>query len=433
MKCRLLIVFLFTVIATAFSNNAQAQFWKKWFHKDNRKYKATHKVSTQPTLPKPKPAKRKLEIQYPETVKKSRYRIDVLVPLYLDELTKNEKPVHGEKIPEKSQGGVEFYEGIKLAVDTLQSFNYNLDVYVHDIASPVTSVAALIKDKALDSADLIIGDVQSQQIADLAQLAKRRHINFISASSPSDAGIKDNPYFILQQPTLQAHCTYIMDAIGHKYHKKSVTLLYRNTVSIDKTACAYVLDDSSLVAFNKVSCNAMPSRQQLARLFDSSKTNIIVMPIMENAYAEMLLKQMYNWFPQYKFEVYGMPSWRTMAGLKKANTFPNTVVHVTAPFYFDISNSAAQQLERSFKSAYGGRPSELVFRAYETLYWYANMLAEYGTIFNKHFNDNSAAPFTRFEIKPKWDANGNLLYNENQHLCMYRYQNSSYIVEQNNR
>lgn len=433
MKCKLLVFILLTAFASAFSNKAEAQFWKKWFHKDNRKYKPTHKVSSQPVLPKSKPFKRKLEVQYPETVKKKRYRIDILAPLYLDELVKNDKPVHGDKIPEKAQGGIEFYEGVKLAIDTLQSFNYNVDIYVHDITGTASDIAALLKDKTLDSADLIIGDVQSQQIPELAQLAKRRQINFVSASSPSDAGVKGNPYFIMQQPTLQAHCEAIMDMVARKYKKKSITLLYRSTVSIDKTASGYILEDSAAVHFSKVSCNVMPSRQQLSRLFDSSKTNVVVMPILENAYAEMLLKQLYAWFPTYRFEVYGMPSWRTMSGLKKANTFPNTVVYITAPFYFDISTPVAQQVEREFKSSFGGRPTELVFRSYETLYWYAYLLTTYGTIFNRHFSDNSAALFTRFEIKPKWDANGNLLYNENQHLCMYRYQNSSYIVEQNNR
>lgn len=431
MRCKLLIVFLLTGLAMAVSNRAEAQFWKKWFHKDERKYKPVHKVATQPVLPKPKPFKRKLEVQYPETVKKSRYRIDVLAPLYLDELVKNDKPVHGDKIPEKAQGAIEFYEGVKLATDTLNSFNYNVDVYVHDIAAPTTSIAALIKDKVLDSADLIIGDVQSQQIPELAAFAKKRHVNFVSASSPSDAGVKDNPYFILQQPTLEAHCAAVMNTVGKKYHKKTVTLLYRTTVSVDKAAYEYVLEDSDAVKFEKIPCNAMPSRLQLKKQLDSTKTNVIVMPILENAYAEMLLKQLYQWFPYYRFEVYGMPSWRTMAGLKKANYFPNTVVYVTAPFYFDVSSAIAQQIERDYKSSFGGRPTELVFRSYETLYWYAYLLNQYGTIFNRRFNDNSATLFTKFEIRPKWDEKGNLLYNENQHLCLYRYQNSSYIVEQN--
>jgi hypothetical protein len=45
-------------------------------------------------------------------------------------------------------------------------------------------------------------------------------------------------------------------------------------------------------------------------------------------------------------------------------------------------------------------------------------------------SDNGAAPFTRFEIKPQWTTDNDLLYNENMHVYLYRYQGGSYMVEQ---
>ena len=64
----------------------------------------------------------------------------------------------------------------------------------------------------------------------------------------------------------------------------------------------------------------------------------------------------------------------------------------------------------------------------EALYWYAYLLQKYGTVYNARLSDNATAPFTKFEVKPQWDAQPNLLYNENEHLYLYRYQSGSFLV-----
>jgi len=412
--------------------HAEAQFWKKWFGKKEQQHKrkpVQHKKVEPVTKTKP-PEKKRREIEYPASRLKSRYRVDVLAALYLDDLVKNDKPVYKDKIPEKALQGMDFYQGIQLAADTLNEKGYDIDVYVHDITDPSQTPEALIKNKTLDSSDLIIGALQSHEIPSVAAFAKKHEINFVSALSPSDGGIKENPYFILMQPTLQAHCEWITKHITQKYRNQNVTLYYRTSASLDDLVYHYLNSDDSSVQYKKILCNNAPDKKQLEKLFDSTRTNVIVMSIMDIGYAEALLKQLYELFPAYHFEVYGMPSWRTMPSLRKPDAYPNVAIDITAPFYFDLSMPADQELDRNYKKEFGGNASELVYRAYETMVWYSYLLRRYGTIFDNKFNDNKEAPFTKFEIKPKRDKEDNLLYNENRHICLFKYQSSSYMVEQ---
>ncbi len=423
---RLPVFFLLFILLFSIPKNAEAQFWKNWFKKKDREEKYHKPEHKQPTVvPKPGPLKKKIDLQYPPTKKKSSYRVDVLVPLYIDDLAKSEK-----KFPDKSLAGIEFYEGIKLATDTLNSFHYKIEVYVHDISAPATNVEALIRNHTLDSSDLIIGAVQSHDVTIIAQYAKKRQVNFISALSPSDGGIKDNPYFILPQPTLQVHCNYLMTYIQKKLPKKKLILFYRTNIPAEQNAYTYITNNDEPASFKKVLCNTLPDKIQLKTMFDSTQENVVIMTILDNAYAETMLRQLHDWFPNYHFEVYGMPSWKTLPGLKKPEAYPNVAVYFTSPFYFDQSRPATQGIEKTFRREYGGKPAELVYRAYETMYWYAYLLNQYGTIFNNKFNDNSATLFTKYEIQPKFDKDLNFLYNENQHLYLYKYQSSSFIVEQ---
>ena len=154
------------------------------------------------------------------------------------------------------------------------------------------------------------------------------------------------------------------------------------------------------------------------------------MALMESNYAEKMLQQLYEWFPGYTFDVYGMPSWRTMSSLRKPDAYPNVAVFVTTPFYFENSTPWTQNLVDAYKTRYGSaHPGELVYRGYETMYWLSQLLKKHGAVFNEKMDDNSQKPFTKYDIKPQWDKNDNLLYLENEKLYMLRYQSSSYMVE----
>ncbi|MBS1773899.1 MAG: hypothetical protein JST82_13650 [Bacteroidetes bacterium] len=421
----LLLILLFA------GQTAHAQFWKRWFH--HKEHKSEYRPRTTTGNAKNKnvqpQVKKKTEIEYPQTVIKRRYRIDVFAQLYLDELVKDDKPVYKGKVPDKAIPGLDFYEGIKLATDTLNLTGHAFDLYVHDVTDPLHTPEALIATHELDTSNLIIGAVTNKHIPALANFAKSKKINFVSAYSPSDAGVRDNPYFILIQPSLQSHCDWILSSINKKYKNKTPVVLYRTSVSQDSNA--YNCMKISEWATKKLSLNNALTKGKIKPLLDSVNTNLVILPILDVNYAETTLKQLYEWFPGYAFEVYGMPSWKSMDALRKPDAFPNITVFVTSPFYFDYSTGPGQTLIASYKKEAGSsHPGDMVFRGYETMYWYAYLLEKYGTIFNKNFSDNAAAPFTKFDIKVKRDKDDNLYYQENKHIYLYKYQSSSYMIEQ---
>jgi hypothetical protein len=434
LKHKILILLALLLLCNGYSNIASAQFWI-------RKDKKTSKYSKPKSSNTPKPVvKSKLNsekpkkirtVVYPKTVKKNRYRIDIMIPLYVDELVKNDKIAFKGKIPEKAQGGINFYEGIKLAVDTLTHLGYKMDVYVHDVSAAESSVEKLLSKDSLHNSDLIIGFVPGGQVALLAKYAQTKHINFVSAFSPSDANVKDNPYFLLLSPTLQTHCNFLLSKISGKYPKENIVIYHRNKVALDSTAYSYLTSDGELKQVKEVDCNTLPDSTKLTLLFDSVGTNVVIMPIMDNQYAESLLKQLNDNFPEFHFEIYGMPSWKAMISGKKAGAFDDNIdINLSAPYYFDPTVSSGQTLANRYKQLYSNKPNEMVYRGFETTYWFADLLHKYGTIFNEKVNDNGMAIFTPFDLKPKWDKDNNFYYNENKHLYIFHYQAGNVLVEQ---
>lgn len=425
LKRRLYIQILLVLLCIAIGNSASAQFWKGGGRR-TKKVNTLNKYPIKPkSLDKPKAEKpkRKKQIDYPASIKKERYRIDVMIPLFLDELVKEDKVLVKGKIPEKAQPGINFYEGIKLAVDTLTYMGYKTDVYVHDIGSKSAELNQLIKSDSLKNTDLIIGFVSAPQVALLAQYAATKKVNFISALSPSDANIKENPYFILMNPTLQNNCEAIVEAVNKKRSKEAVILLKRTSASMDSAAYHFIADNEEIKNLTEVDCAQMPDSAALAPLFDSTTKNILLMPIMEAGYAEKLVQSIHKYFPEYRFEIYGMPTWKNIVTNKKMIEFGQSIsINITQPYYFDPTLSMGQVIADKYKTAFGGKPNDLTYRGFEIIYWMTDLLNKYGAIFNEKTEDNSMAIFTRFDLKPKWDKDHNFYYTENKHLYLYHYQ-----------
>ena len=419
---KILVVFIFVFVSG--TQTANAQFWKRWFKKKDQE-ETSNSASDNSVKPKMKVK----TITFPNSEIKESYRIDVLVPLYLDEAVVDDKVVYKDKFPNKLLPGVFFVEGLMLAADTLEALGYKLDIHIHDITAKGSTVYSLINSGQLRHSDLIIGAVQSDNIPEVAKYAKFHNINFVSALSPSDADVRDNQYFLLTQATLESHCAWMVQKMQQKYGKgRKPLLLYRKSSPTDENAYDYLKQGGT--QYDELDCSTMPTKAQLDPFLRSDQKNVIVLASINPNYAEELLLNLHNWYLNYEFEVWGLPSWKNMPALSKADAFPNIGVYFSYPFYFDETTAIGKSVKDRYRKQYGRTvPTEMVYRGYETMFWYAYLIKKYGTIFNDHLSDNGYAPFTRFDMQVEWSKNNDLYYWENKNLYLYRYQSSSYMVE----
>ena len=406
------------------------------FYKSEGRDAQPRNNNSKPTTKNTKPATNtntknqppKRDFDFPESAMKERYRIDVLAPLYLAELVQDGKAVPG-RLPEKVVAPLKFYEGMMIAADTLKKLGYKFDVYVYDVSDALESPATLVNTDAFKGSDLILGILTSSDFPVVANYARKNHVNFVSALSPSTQGISENPYFTLLQPTLETHCNAIEEFIYKKNGNISPVMLYRKKVGIDSIAYKYFMEGNA-IEYRSLQCDSIPTKERLQSYFTKNIKNVVVLPIMSDKYAESVLRNLYMWFPEYDFEVWGMPSWSDMQSLKKSDAYPNVVVYFTNPFHFDASTASGLAVTNAYKRKLGGKPDNMVFRGYETMFWYAYLMKRYGNIFNIQLWDNGGAPFTRFNISPVKNEKEQVDYYENKHLYLYRYHSSSYMVEQ---
>lgn len=378
--------------------------------------------------PEPQSVRKRQQIYYPDSRMKKHYRVAIIAPLFLDELVRGESVTFRDRVPDKAAAGLAFYQGVKLAADSLERAGLKMDIDVFDAGSYDQSPEILIDHRRFDSTDLILGAVEQHDIPILATFAKKKKINFVSALINYDGWVKDNQYFTMLQPSLKSHCEFIVDEISDKYPGQNVTMLYRTNSLTDDNAALYILNDLySDVTFRKLLCNSLPSPELLSGVLDSTRPNVVVMSISDAVFADSILQQLSKHFPGTHFEIYGMPGWHSNANLSKPGMYKNLTVNVTYPFDFShVDSPVMEQVNTAFGKEFGGTPTEMTWRGYEAMLWYGMLLRGYGTIFNDSYKDLTGAPFTKYRIKPRWDGNGNLLYFENQNIYLTTYQGGAH-------
>src|SRR5688500_4860586 len=133
----------------------------------------------------------------------TRYQVAIFTPLFLDSaFDESTNYRYGKAFPKFINPGLEFYEGAELAIDSLNKEGLPLDVFVYDSRSGDTGINAVVKEPAFDSIDLVIGHVNAREARTIALAVAKKNIPFINATYPNNAGVTNNPNYIVLNSTL---------------------------------------------------------------------------------------------------------------------------------------------------------------------------------------------------------------------------------------
>jgi hypothetical protein len=414
----LLFTFNVTVPATA-----HAQFWKKNKKKEAKKSEDKKKKVTEPKV------KAKKEPEYPATKLKDQYTIDIFLPLSLKEITTAK--ANNKKMADKYLPAINYYEGLALAADKLSAQNMKLQLNIHDITNPAHSVATLTSNKSLDSTDLLIGYVQSNDVTTLASFAKKNKINFVSTFSTVDGGVINNPYFIILQPSIATHMESAV-AFVHDHFAKYPKYVWNTSKTSGEKEAANQLKKfyANHKAITFLDGLTIPTtKDTLSKLFDSTKTNVLFITALDFATSDKLISTLAQLPPAYTFEIIGMPSWKSFKTITQTDgKWSRFTIHLTSPFAFDSNAGSGKSMAEAYMEKHGTEAAEMTFRGYETLMWLAQMLEKYGTVFNPKLSDISTAPFTKFHFESDWNSSNDYKYTTNTKLYVYSYKNGNYTI-----
>ena len=339
-----------------------------------------------------------------------RKTIAVFIPLEIDAAFNGPDYILGNNnLPKTMLPGLDFYNGVLMAIDSLKKTNALLDIRIIDAKQKNNSLATLLTDTSLQKTALIISAVTNKADTKLiADFALTHQTPMVSAIFPNDAGVTNNPFFTVLNPTLKTQCEAISNYIQNNFAKNTILYCKKKGATEDYIQ-SIIVDSKTAKSFLNIEVEDSIMFSDLAPYLDSTKQNILLCGSLKESFGSALVRIL-NENPAYKATVIGMPTWD---GDKSLNT-PNVEIIYASPYNFNGNEKLLKQLSAAYKLKYLGRPSDQFFKGYETLLYFTNTLLS-----------NPIHVFNSFKLVPVYNSSikSQIDYQENKNLYFFRKQN----------
>jgi len=327
-------------------------------------------------------------------------KIAVFAPVYLDTVFNGSNYTLGNNnLPRNILPGLDFYNGVQLAIDSLNAEGQSLTVLFYDSKSNTQSVKQILETESLQDVSMIIAAFNNRNdIKPLADFALNKQIPLISMTYPNDGGVKANPYFALVNSTLTTHVEGIFKYLQKNYPTEPILYLKRLGALEDMIEGLFQDLNKKTPALplkiRTVSANDSTNIASFNEVMDSTKTNIIFCGSLNENFGINLVKTTAA-NKSYKSILIGMPTWDAIKDLGKG-----TEIIYSTPYNYTRTDKLAQSIIQIYRSKVSGRPSDMVFKGFEAMYHFGKLLIKHRNNIATQLSDNSFKLFNEFDFVP---------------------------------
>jgi ABC-type branched-subunit amino acid transport system substrate-binding protein len=339
----------------------------------------------------------------PKTFHKDRYAVSVLLPFMLEELDASP----GKK---RNQIVLDFYEGIKLALDSLNERGPQISLRAYDTHKGLNHLKQILGTEELKNSDLVIGPLYPAENEVVQQFSMEHQVNVVNPFSTNTDLIGENPYAYLFQPSAETlgerAARYLAETAGDE-----LCMVVYGTK--DTVQAASFLEKASELGL-KVVAQEMVSREGAARImeilatateydefkfpseFTLKKDSIgsiyvatddpllytKVISAIETRGDSILVVGSENWIDD------------TAVAFEK---YQSLGVVFAAPNFVAIDNPKRRAFIARYMEKYGKLPSKLSQLGYEMMLLFGNQLKKNGVYFQDGLNNTDLIPGHLFQ------------------------------------
>ena len=356
-----------------------------------------------------------------------KHKIAIFSPLYLDSAFDDLNNYRYEKqFPKFINPGLEFYEGVQLALDSLSKEETPLEVFIYDTRSEKEPLTQQLS--KLDTAvELILGYANPQESWNIANVAKSKKIPYINVNLPNDAGITDNPYFVMLNSTLQTHISLLYKYLQKNYALAPV-IMFRKKGQMEDVIKS-LFDEagkntpSVALKIKYVDLADSFTVDKLTAKLDSNVHTVCIAGSLDEDFGRRLSQQLASISKSYPLTVVGMPTFDNLTRDFTLPQYKGLEIVYSTPFYNSRMDKVSQGITDYFNTKMYARPSDMVMRGYEATWRFSKLLLEYGKDIASNLSRKEFNVFRELDIQPVINKQTTTLdYFENKKLFFVKWQ-----------
>ena len=306
-------------------------------------------------------------------VKFTEAAIAVLIPFKLNEL--NLKTATKAQV-ERADMAIDFYQGIKMGIDSAASFGLNFKVNVYDTRDDNSQLLTLTKNEVLKNSNLIIGPVFPEGVKYLSNFAISNDLPLVSPLSASRPSEFNNPKLISIVNHIDQHGEKIAAYIGARY---DIVVLINPKKTEDEEFAApikaflkqnypslFVQEFTSAYAFE----TRMIKGKKYAVVVCSSDMSFVA-PTIDKL--SKISKLRVN---DYEFNLFGHPNWAKQNYNTEQLQNLNTIISTS--YLVNYKETSVINFVKKYRSKFNFEPSEYSFKGFDIGFYFGKLIAKHG-------------------------------------------------------
>ncbi len=330
------------------------------------------------------------------------YRVSLLLPLYLErnwpvelpdtvdiEEVAELYPEHVLSVDELYHGTIpflEFYEGARLAVDSLVCAGLSVVLNVYDTERSTETVREILKDREFRQSDLVIGPVYPENMRIVSEWARDNRVNIVSPLISRREFISDNPY--LFQVTPSSASVFEQASIFISNFPSSNFVLIHKDDPWEKV----LIEDFKSSIFRHFSYNSEFENLVFKEVIYNDATvnieqslvtegnNIIIVPSTDQAFVSNILMRLNILTRNYDITIFGMNEWQRFSNIE-VEYLHNMEFHFASPSYIDYDDPHVRRFLALFRDKYKTEPLHYGFHGYDIMFYFLQAMKRYGPDF----------------------------------------------------
>ena len=291
---------------------------------------------------------------------------------------------YGANIDQKTVSFLEFYEGVLLAIDSLQSKGMNIELYVFDVTNQQTMNSLLLLDEFRDM-NLIIGPVLPELQETVAGFAAKNRIPMISPLSPLGGFEQNNSYYFKVNPTREFQNELTANYIADEFPGKNFIMLQIADNSASSEAKLAQLSKDKLLRksgghlFHEYNIQ-VDGINSIKPLLDETGENVFFIPSDNEAQVSISVTNLSSLAENYNIVLMGTPTMTKFKSLQTEN-FHRIRLRFLSPYFVDYNKPLVRRTVGQYRELFSTEPSQFSFQGFDVSYYFLSALYRFGKDF----------------------------------------------------
>lgn len=291
-----------------------------------------------------------------------------------------------------SENYIQFYEGVLLAIDSMQNAGMQLELNVFDTQRNADSIRQFVFSEEFLETDLILGPVLQSVQRDVEKIAAKNRIPIVSPLASQSSTTMSNPHYYQVVPSREYIAEKTAEMIAEEYFDSNFIVVktndYNGTVEGEMVNLIQekLFNSGFLSNRNGVSFTIYDFKKEgpfgLRRIMSRSKENVVIIPSMNEGELSVAISNVNNLADDYSITLIGSNRYGRFGSIN-IEQYHNLKMRFIAPYWADYEKDATINFVEKFKTTFYTEPSNYGIQGYDVAFYFLNALKVYGRDFSE--------------------------------------------------